>query len=141
MVEGPIQAVGTELATQAQAGLQAHAVTPGRKKAALVLAGIADLVQLGFFPVFGEGALSIPDDVLDVIVAVALFALLGFKLRILLALAIELVPGVALFPSWTAVVATLPTVEVKKVRTEIIAEEARTLTAPSPLPTTAGGTA
>ena len=130
MVDGPIQTVQNHVITQATAGLQTHAVTPGRKKAALVIAGLADLVQLGFFPVFGEGVLSIPDDVLDVIVAVVLFALLGFKLRILLALAIELVPGVALFPSWTAVVATLPTVEVKKIRTEIV----QTRTPPAPLP-------
>jgi hypothetical protein len=130
MVDGPIQTVQNHVVAQATAGLQAHAVTPGKKKAALVVAGLADLIQLGFFPVFGEGALSIPDDVLDVIVAVVLFALLGFKLRILLALAIELVPGVALFPSWTAVVATLPTVEVKKIRTEVV----QTRTPPAPLP-------
>ena len=130
MVEGPIQTVQNHVVAQASSGLQAHAVTPGRKKAALVIAGLADLVQLGFFPIFGEGALSIPDDVLDVIIAVVLFALLGFKLRILLALAIELVPGVALFPSWTAVVATLPTVEVKKIRTEVVEKR----TPPAPLP-------
>ena len=130
MVEGPIQTVQNHVVAQASAGLQAHAVTPGRKKAALVVAGLADLVQLGFFPIFGEGALSIPDDVLDVIIAVVLFALLGFKLRILLALAIELVPGVALFPSWTAVVATLPTAEApKKIRVS-----AKTRTPPAPLP-------
>src|ERR1700756_3299860 len=106
MVDGPIQTVQNHVVAQAASGLQAHAVTPGRKKAALVVAGLADLIQLGFFPVFGEGALSIPDDVLDVIVAVALF------------------------PSWTAVVATLPTVEVKKIRTEIV----QTRTPPTPLP-------
>jgi hypothetical protein len=131
MAEGPIQTVQNHVVAQATAGLHAHAVTPGRKKAALVVAGLADLIQLGFFPIFGEGALSIPDDVLDVIIAVVLFALLGFKLRILLALAIELVPGVALFPSWTAVVATLPTAEVKKVKSEIV-QPTRTL--PTPLP-------
>jgi hypothetical protein len=132
MVDGPIQTVQNHVVAQATAGLQAHAVTPGRKKAALVIAGLADLIQLGFFPVFAGGALEIPDDVLDVIVAIALFALLGFKARILMALALELVPGVALFPSWTAVVATLPTAEApkKKVRTEIVEKR----TPPAPLP-------
>ncbi len=133
MPEGPIQTVQNHVVTQAHAGLQAHAVTPTRKKVALVIAGLADLVQLGFFPIFGEGALSIPDDVLDVIVAVALFITLGFKLRVLLALAIELVPGLALFPSWTMVVATLPTVEVKKVNAEIVTKP---LPAPGKLPET-----
>ena len=111
---GPIQAVQTEVAAQAHAGLRTHAVTSNRKKVALVIAGLADLIQLGFFPFFGEGALSIPDDVLDIVVAVLLFAILGFKLRVLLGLAIELVPGIALFPSWTAVVATIPSVPAPK---------------------------
>lgn len=123
MVRGQIQAVQNHVVSQAHAGLQAHGLTPKRKKIALVVAGLADLVQLGFFPIFGEGALSIPDDVLDAVVAVVLFGILGFKLRVLLALAIELVPGVALFPSWTAVVATLPTVE-----------PAKALPAPAPAP-------
>jgi hypothetical protein len=98
------------LQVQAQAGL-AHAVTPRRKRLALGIAALADLIQLGLFPIFAEGALSVPDDVLDLVVAVLLFATLGFKVRLLVALAVELVPGMALFPSWTAVVATLPVVE------------------------------
>jgi len=109
MTEAPLQAIQQHITTHAHAGLTAHAVSPTRKKVALVIAAVADLVQLGFFPVFAEGALSPPDDVLDAVVAIALFATLGFKWRILLALGIELVPGIALFPSWTAVVATLPT--------------------------------
>ncbi len=111
MTQAPIRAVQEQVVTHAHTGLRAHAVTKTRKRIALVIAGLANLVQLGFFPIFGEGAFSIPDDVLDVVVAVALFALLGFSWRVLLALVVELVPGVALFPSWTAVVATLPTIE------------------------------
>jgi hypothetical protein len=87
-------------------------VTPRRKKIALVIAALADAVQLAFIPVFGGGALSIPDDALDLAVAVALVLALGWQWRIAVALAIELVPGVALFPSWTAFVATLPAMTV-----------------------------
>jgi hypothetical protein len=83
-------------------------VTPRRKKIALAIAALADAVQLGFMPVFGEGALSIPDDALDLAVAVALVFTLGWQWRVAMALAIELVPAVALFPSWTVFVATLP---------------------------------
>jgi hypothetical protein len=83
-------------------------VTPRRKKIALAIAALADAVQLGFMPVFGEGALSIPDDALDLAVAVALVLTLGWQWRVAMALAIELVPAVALFPSWTVFVATLP---------------------------------
>ncbi len=108
------KAIQQHVVSHAHTGLSTHAVTPTRKKIALVIAAVADLVQLGFFPIFGEGALSPPDDVLDAVVAVALFITLGFKLRILLALGIELIPGIALFPSWTAVVATLPTAQPTK---------------------------
>jgi hypothetical protein len=83
-------------------------MTPRRKKVALAIAALADAVQLGFFPVFGGGGLSVPDDVLDFVVAVALVIALGWRWRLVAALALELVPGVALFPSWTAFVATLP---------------------------------
>jgi hypothetical protein len=83
-------------------------VTPRRKKIALAIAAFADAVQLGFMPVFGEGALSVPDDALDLAVAVALVFTLGWQWRVAAALAIELVPAVALFPSWTVFVATLP---------------------------------
>ena len=82
-------------------------MTPRRKKIALAIAALADAVQLGLFPVFSPGGLSIPDDVLDLGVAVALAILIGWSWRLLLALAVELVPGVALFPSWTLFVATL----------------------------------
>lgn len=85
-----------------------RAMTPRRKKIALVIAIIADATQLGFLPVFSEGVLSIPDALLDVGVAVALTITLGFTWRLVAALALELLPGVALFPSWTAFVATLP---------------------------------
>jgi hypothetical protein len=83
-------------------------MTPKRKRVALAIAVLADAVQLGFFPVFGAGALSVPDDVLDFGVAVALVFILGWRWRLAAALAFELVPGLALFPSWTALVATLP---------------------------------
>jgi hypothetical protein len=83
-------------------------MTPRRKKIALAIAALADAVQLGLFPVFSGGALSIPDDVLDAVVAVALLVTTGFRWQLVAALALELVPGLALFPSWTAFVAMLP---------------------------------
>jgi hypothetical protein len=83
-------------------------VSARRKRIALAIAALADAIQLGLFPAFVEGAASPPDDVLDVVVGVLLFVTLGWKWRLLGALALELVPGVALFPSWTAFVATIP---------------------------------
>ena len=84
-------------------------MTPRRKKVALAIAALADAIQLGLFPVFAGGALSVPDDVLDAAVAVALLVTSGFRWQLVAALAVELVPGIALFPSWTVFVATLPT--------------------------------
>lgn len=89
------------------ARLPVEAVSPRRKRIALVVAGLADAVQLGLFPVFVEGAVSIPDDALDVVVSVLLLVTLGGRWRLALALALELVPGVSLFPTWTAFVMTL----------------------------------
>jgi hypothetical protein len=85
-------------------------VSSKRKRLALTVAGIADLTQLGFLPLFGEGALSIPDDVLDAAVALILLFVLGFRWRLAGALLVELVPGATLFPTWTAVVMSLPTI-------------------------------
>ena len=80
------------------------AVSPARKRIALAIAALADAAQLGLFPVFAEGALSIPDDALDAVVAVLLIITLGWSWRLSMALAAELVPGLALFPTWTAFV-------------------------------------
>lgn len=129
--------VPAELAAQVHGNVAGHTVTPRRKKIALAVAAVADLIQLGLFPFFAEGALSIPDDVLDLVVAVVLFATLGFKLRILLALAVELVPGVALFPSWTAVVATIPSAPAPSKALPVSSTPAPTR--PAPLPETAPG--
>jgi hypothetical protein len=91
--------------------MRAVAATPKQKRIALGIALAADVLQLALAPFFVEGALSPFDDVLDLVVVVALVLTLGFRWRTLLALGVELVPGLALFPSWTALVATLPTAE------------------------------
>jgi hypothetical protein len=82
--------------------------TRRRKRIALAIAVAADLLQLALAPLFVEGALSPLDDVLDGVVAIALVVTLGWRWRTVLALGAELVPGLALFPSWTTMVATLP---------------------------------
>ena len=82
-------------------------ITRRQKSVALGIAATADLLQLVFFPLFFEGALSPFDAVLDAVVAASLLMVLGWRWRTAAALALELVPGVALFPTWTAVVATM----------------------------------
>jgi hypothetical protein len=68
---------------------------------------VADAVQIIGFPLFAEGALSPLDDILDVIVAVALLRLIGWHWEFLPSFAAELVPGVDLVPFWTLAVANV----------------------------------
>jgi len=75
-----------------------------RFRAAMILALAADALQIFAVPLFGEGALSPADDVLDVLVAAILVHLLGWHWEFLPAFAAELVPGVDLVPFWTLAV-------------------------------------
>jgi hypothetical protein len=83
-------------------------VPAARWNVALVVALVADALELGLAPVFGGGALAIPDDVLDLVTAFVLLVALGPRPRLVAALALELVPGATLLPTWTAVVLSLP---------------------------------
>lgn len=78
-----------------------------RFRTAMVLAVVADAVQIGVFPLFLEGALSPMDDILDLIVAVALFGLLGWHWELLPSSVAKLVPGLDLVPFWTLAVANI----------------------------------
>jgi hypothetical protein len=78
--------------------------TPGRVRAAFAVAILADAVELGLFPVFAEGVLSPVNDVLDLAVAAALVLLLGWHWAFVPSLVAEAVPGLTLFPTWTAAV-------------------------------------
>jgi hypothetical protein len=72
-----------------------------------MLAMVADAVQIVVFPLFVEGALSPLEDILDLIVAVALFRLLGWHWEFLPSSIAKLVPGVDLVPFWTLAVANV----------------------------------
>ena len=93
-----------------------------RFRAAMILAIAADALQIFVFPLFGEGALSPADDVLDLAVAAALIHLLGWHWEFLPAFAAELVPGIDLVPFWTIAVLN---VYRKWKQIAITAEEAR----------------
>jgi hypothetical protein len=87
------------------------AVSKRRKRVAFGVALFADLIQIVLWPAFAGGAASPFDDTLDVAVAVVLLLALGVSSRLALAFALELLPGVDLVPTWTAVVASIPTSE------------------------------
>jgi len=71
---------------------------------AWLVAVAADALQIAGLPLFVEGALSPADTVLDLVVAAILIRLLGWHWAFLPSLAAELVPGLDLFPTWTAAV-------------------------------------
>jgi hypothetical protein len=83
-------------------------ISPGpRFQVALILAIIADALQLIVFPLFVEGAASPADDLLDLGVGVALVRLLGWHWEFLPSFLAKLVPGVDLVPFWTIAVANV----------------------------------
>jgi hypothetical protein len=85
-----------------------RAITRKRWVSALAVAAVADILQLALFPAFSSGATSPFDDVLDAVVAISLLAILGFRWRLAIALVTELIPAADLFPTWTAVVLSIP---------------------------------
>jgi hypothetical protein len=83
-------------------------ISPGsRFRAAMVLAILADALQIVVFPLFVEGALSPADDVLDFGIAAVLVQLLGWHWEFLPSFLAKLVPGVDLVPFWTMAVANV----------------------------------
>jgi hypothetical protein len=83
-------------------------ISPGsRFRTAMVLAIIADALQLIVLPLFAEGALSPAGDLLDVAVGAVLVHLLGWHWEFLPSFVAKLVPGVDLVPFWTLAVANV----------------------------------
>jgi hypothetical protein len=93
-----------------------------RFRAAMILAIIADALQIGIFPLFVEGALSPADDLLDFGVGAAMVHLLGWHWEFLPSFVGKLVPGVDLVPLWTMAVAN---VYRKSKRIRVTTEESR----------------
>jgi hypothetical protein len=73
----------------------------------MILAIVADLLQLVVFPFFVQGAMSPADDVLDLGIAGVLSYLLGWHWEFMPSFLVKLVPGVDLVPLWTLAVANV----------------------------------
>jgi hypothetical protein len=93
-----------------------------RFKSAILLAMVADALQIVIFPFFVEGAASPAEDLLDLGVAAALVRLLGWHWEFLPSAVGKLVPGVDLVPFWTLAVVN---VYRRAKRMAIAAEESR----------------
>ncbi len=95
-------------------------ISPGsRFRAAMVLAVIADALQIVIFPLFVEGAFSPADDVLDLGIGAMMIHLLGWHWEFLPTFFAKLVPGVDLVPCWTIAVANV----YRKSKQIVVAEE------------------
>ncbi len=75
-----------------------------RFQAAMILAIVADALQIAIFPAFAEGAMSPAEDVLDLGVGALMVHLLGWHWEFLPSFFAKLVPGVDLVPFWTLAV-------------------------------------
>src|SRR5450631_3258181 len=83
-------------------------ISPGPSfKSAMLLAILADALQLVVFPLFVAGAMSPAADVLDVGVGAIMVHLLGWHWEFLPSFFAKLVPGVDLVPFWTLAVANV----------------------------------
>jgi hypothetical protein len=71
---------------------------------AWLVAIAADAIQITLLPLFVGGGFSPADVFLDVVVCTILTSLLGWHWAFLPAVAAELMPGLDLFPTWTAAV-------------------------------------
>ncbi|MGB6828892.1 MAG: hypothetical protein WBE41_12675 [Terracidiphilus sp.] len=78
-----------------------------RLKAAMILAVLADVLQLVVFPFFVEGFGSPADDVLDLVIGATMVGLLGWQWEFLPSFLGKFVPGVDLVPFWTLAVANV----------------------------------
>ena len=78
-----------------------------RFRLAMILAILADALQLLVFPIFIEGAPQPADDILDLVIGGALTYLLGWHWEFLPSFLGKLLPGVDLVPFWTLAVANV----------------------------------
>ena len=76
----------------------------GRRKLAWAIAITADTLQVALLPVFAGGLASPLANALDVAVAVAMIALLGWHIAFLPTFVFELIPFGNIVPTWTAAV-------------------------------------
>jgi hypothetical protein len=93
-----------------QAAMTGDAITISagpRLRAAMILAIVADALQIVVLPLFVEGAASPADDILDLVMAAVLTYLLGWHWEFLPSFFAKLVPGMDLAPLWTLAVANV----------------------------------
>ena len=81
-----------------------RAIKSRELRIALFVAIAADTLQIAALPLFVPGGFSPADTAIDVAAALILSKLLGWHWAFLPTLIAEIVPGMDLFPTWTAAV-------------------------------------
>src|SRR5437667_8036386 len=76
-------------------------INRNRIRAARLIAIMADFLQIGLFPIFGEGFISPLNDALDCAVCLILTILVGWHFAFLPSFLVELMPIADVIPSWT----------------------------------------
>ena len=79
-------------------------MTPGRIRAARLIAAAVDLFQIALLPTFLPAALSGIDNVVDIAAAVVLVTLVRWHWAFLPSFLVELVPVAEIAPTWTLAV-------------------------------------
>ncbi len=79
-------------------------LNPARIWTARAIALVADCLEIAIFPAFAEGFFSPLNDIVDVVVALALISLVGWHWAFLPTFLAEMVPIATLVPTWTAAV-------------------------------------
>jgi hypothetical protein len=91
-----------------------------KHRLALLVAMAVDVTQIVAFPFFAEGGVSPLDTALDVVTAWVLIKLLGWHWAFIPTFFAELVPGLDLFPTWTAAVFYVSRQRIRSGEPEII---------------------
>jgi hypothetical protein len=81
---------------------------------------MADAIQIVGFPLFFEGGISPADTALDLVTAALLTKILGWHWAFVPTFAAEIVPGLDLFPTWTAAVFFVTRAQVRTSEPEIL---------------------
>lgn len=84
-----------------------------RWRAALVAALVSDALSFGL-EFLSLGLAELPQMALDLLTAVLIFVLLGFRWGLLIPLLVEAFPALAVFPSWALAVAAYAALEKEK---------------------------
>ena len=103
--------------------LTAPILTRRRIAAALVLAGLADALQI----ILGPVGWFFFDEIIDVLTMIAMTLLVGFHPLLLPTFIIEIVPVVDMLPTWTACAAAVVMLRRR--------QQANVASAPPPVPT------